>query len=216
MSYYEGLCLKKPGAHPLLAASIFTYHNAMIQQFTSLSLLPAAIIMAATAAIERWNGRIYICKCGFVKLWEGVPNGAGNSQHIADWYSLSHIIHGFLFYGLTHLIARHASMTLRLGLATLIECGWEILENSSFIIDRYREATISLDYFGDSILNSMCDVGFMVLGFWAASRLPTRITIAAAIAMELLALTVIRDNLTLNVVMLLHPLEIIKNWQAAL
>jgi Protein of unknown function (DUF2585) len=188
----------------------------MTNRFTPAAFLPAALIMAITAFIERMNGRIYICKCGFVKLWEGVPNGPGNSQHIADWYSLSHIIHGFLFYGLTHLIMRRTSIMWRLALATLIECGWEILENSSFIINRYREGTISLDYFGDSILNSMCDVGFMIFGFWAASRLPSRITMVAAIAMELLALYVIRDNLTLNVVMLLHPFEFIKNWQAAL
>jgi hypothetical protein len=179
-------------------------------------LTPAVLIMAVTAFIERMNGRIYICKCGYVKLWEGTVNSAGNSQHIADWYSLSHIIHGFIFYGLTHLIIRRASMAWRLGVATLIECGWEILENSSFIINRYREGTISLDYFGDSILNSMCDVAFMVLGFIVASKLNYKLTIALAIAMEILAVIVIRDNLTLNVIMLLHPIEAIKNWQAAL
>jgi hypothetical protein len=172
--------------------------------------------MAVTAIIERINGRIYICKCGYVKIWEGAVNSPGNSQHIADWYSLSHIIHGFLFYGLTYLLSRGWSMTLRLAMATLIECGWEVMENSSFIINRYREGTISLDYFGDSILNSICDVGFLILGFVIASRLPIRATVMAAIAMELFALYVIRDNLTLNVVMLLHPIEAIKNWQAAL
>ena len=188
----------------------------MTQRFTLRSFIPSFAIMAVTAFIERMNGRIYICKCGYVKLWEGTVNSSGNSQHIADWYTLSHIIHGFLFYGLTHIIARRTSMAVRLGLATLIECGWEILENSSFIINRYREGTISLDYFGDSILNSMCDVLAMVAGFYLASRLPTRLTIALAIAMELLALYVIRDNLTLNIIMLLHPIEAIKIWQAAL
>ncbi len=188
----------------------------MTKQFTIGTFLPAALIMAVAALIERLNGRIYICKCGFVKLWEGAVNSPGNSQHIADWYFLSHIIHGFIFYGLTHVIGQRWSMTMRLAIATVIECGWEILENSSFIINRYREATISLDYFGDSILNSMCDVLAMIIGFYLASRLPTRLTIAAAIAMELLALYVIRDNLVLNVVMLVHPIEAIKAWQAAL
>jgi hypothetical protein len=188
----------------------------MTRSFSLQTFLPAILLMTLTAFVERINERIYICKCGYVKLWEGVPNSAGNSQHIADWYSLSHIIHGFLFYGLTHLIARNTSMSVRLGLATLIECGWEILENSSFIINRYREGTVSLNYFGDSILNSMCDIGFMILGFWVASRLPSRIIVMAAIAMELMALYVIKDNLTLNVIMLLHPMEAIKNWQAAL
>jgi Protein of unknown function (DUF2585) len=176
--------------------------------------LPSVLIMTLTAFIERMNGRIYICKCGFVKLWEGVANGPGNSQHIADWYSLSHIIHGFLFYGLTHLIIRRVSFAWRLAVATLIECAWEILENSSFIINRYREGTISLDYFGDSILNSMCDIGFMILGFVAASKLNYKITLALAVAMEILAVIVIRDNLTLNVIMLLHPFDIIKEWQS--
>jgi Protein of unknown function (DUF2585) len=176
-------------------------------RLTPVTLIPAIAIMALTAVVERINGRIYICKCGFVKLWEGAVHSSGNSQHIADWYTLSHIIHGFLFYGLTYLVGKNWPIMFRLALATLIECGWEILENSSFIINRYREGTISLDYFGDSILNSMSDVGFMIFGFVIANRLPMRSVIVAAIAM---------DNLTLNVVMLLHPIDVIKNWQAAL
>jgi Protein of unknown function (DUF2585) len=180
------------------------------------SYLPIAAIIATTAMIERINGRLYICKCGYVKLWEGAVNSSGNSQHIADWYSLSHIIHGFLFYGATYLIGRKWSFATRLAGATLVEAAWEVFENSAFIINRYRTATFSLDYFGDSILNSMSDICFMILGFWLASRLATRTTIFAALAMELLALLVIRDNLTLNVIMLIYPIEAIKHWQAAL
>ena len=180
------------------------------------TVLPPAIIMFVAAIAEHINGRIYICKCGFVKLWEGSVNSSGNSQQIADWYSLSHIIHGFIFYGFAQLLFRRWTLSAKLALATFIECSWEVFENSSFIINRYREATISLDYFGDSILNSMWDVAFMILGFYAASRIPVRVTIGLAIAMELLALYVIRDNLTLNIVMLLHPIEAIRNWQAAL
>lgn len=176
--------------------------------------LPVATIIAGVALIEYAQGRLLICKCGYVKLWEGVVNSAENSQHIADWYSLSHIIHGFIFSGLTWLLVRKWPLDYRLLAATIIESGWELLENSSFIINRYREGTISLDYFGDSIINSTSDIAFMIIGFFIASKLPWKITLAAAIVMELLALYVIRDNLTLNVIMLLYPLEAIKNWQA--
>lgn len=176
--------------------------------------LPVALVVFAVALIEYAQGRLLICKCGYVKLWEGVVNSAENSQHIADWYSLSHIIHGFIFFGLTWLLVRKWPLAYRLLVATLVEGGWELLENSSFIINRYREGTISLDYFGDSIVNSTSDIAFMIIGFFIASKLPWKITLAAAIVMELLALYVIRDNLTLNVIMLLYPLEVIKNWQA--
>jgi Protein of unknown function (DUF2585) len=180
----------------------------------AVTYLPIAFIIVSVAFIEYAQGRLLICKCGYVKLWEGVVNSSDNSQHIADWYSLSHIIHGFIFFGVTWLLVRKWPLAYKLLAATLIEGGWELLENSSFIINRYREGTISLDYFGDSVINSTSDIAFMIIGFFIASKLPWKITIAAAIAMELLALYVIRDNLTLNIVMLLYPLEVIKHWQA--
>lgn len=179
-----------------------------------IPFLPIAGIIAFVAVVEYLNGRLVVCKCGYVKLWEGVVNSPENSQHIADWYSLSHIIHGFIFFGLFWLIARNWSLAHRLVAATMIEGTWELFENSAFIINRYREGTASLDYFGDSIVNSTSDIVFMMIGFFIASKLPWKITVTAAIAMELLALYVIRDNLTLNVLMLLHPIEGIKNWQA--
>lgn len=131
---------------------------------------------------EYMMGRTPICTCGYVKLWEGTVNSSGNSQHISDWYTPSHIIHGFIFYGMAHFLMRGKPIAVRLLLALVIESGWELLENSPLIIDRYRTATISLDYYGDSILNSAMDTVFMVVGFFFASRAPVALTVAIAIS----------------------------------
>jgi hypothetical protein len=137
-----------------------------------------------------------------------------NSQHISDWYSLSHVIHGLLFYAGTWWLFRQWSFGDRLALATLVESAWEVLENTPWIINRYREGTVSLDYFGDSVINSLSDIGMMMVGFWLAARLPVRLSIGLALLLELIALVAIRDNLTLNVLMLLWPIEAVRDWQA--
>ena len=174
----------------------------------------ALAIVAIAALILMWMGRPPICTCGEVRLWVGTVNGPGNSQHLADWYMPSHVIHGFLFYFLGWLCLRRNPPGDRLIGAVLIESGWEILENSPVIIDRYREATIALGYTGDSVVNSAADIGWMVVGFALARRLPVWLTVALAIALELLTLAIIRDNLTLNVIMLLAPSDSIRAWQA--
>lgn len=177
--------------------------------------LTAAIILAA-AAYLLWIGREPICKCGDIKLWHGQTMSSENSQHIADWYTPSHLLHGIIFYGLLWLFARRVPFGWRLVIATLIEAAWELVENSDAIIERYRAVTISLDYYGDSVLNSTADIIAMVVGFFLASRLPVWASVALVIGFELLTMWIIRDGLTLNVVMLLYPLDAIRDWQAAL
>jgi hypothetical protein len=159
-------------------------------------------------------GRVPICTCGTVKLWHGVTMSAENSQHLSDWYSLSHIIHGLIFYLAAHWLFPRWSFGDRLALATFVEAFWEVIENTPWIIERYRAGTVSLDYFGDSVINSLSDVLMMMLGFWLAVRMPVSRSIALAVALELIALVAIRDNLTLNVLMLLWPVEAIRDWQA--
>lgn len=159
-------------------------------------------------------GRVPICTCGYVKPWHGIVASSENSQHLSDWYTFSHVIHGFAFYGLFWLVAPRSPLAFRLAAATLLEASWEIVENTDLVINRYREATVSLDYYGDSVINSMADILSMVAGFVVASRLRLWVVVALTAALETFVAWMIRDNLTLNIIMLIHPIEAIKAWQS--
>ena len=174
--------------------------------------LAALFMLLATVAILLAMGRPPICACGEIDLWGSV--GPKQSQMLADWYSPSHLVHGFLFYGALHLVARHWTVERRFLLALFVEAAWEVIENTPAVIDRYRESTIALGYVGDSIVNNISDIAMMAVGFLAARRLPVWLSLAIVLALELIPLLVIRDNLFLNVWMLLAPNRAVIDWQS--
>ena len=174
----------------------------------------ALLIIALAAAAELAFGRHPICTCGAVDLWVGGRDSPKTSQMLADWYSLSHVVHGLLFYAALWLLLRRSPVELRFMIAFVIEASWEVIENTPFVIDRYRETTAALGYSGDSVLNSVSDVLMMCVGFLAARKLPVWACVILLISLELVPLFVIRDNLTLNVLNLLAPNHTIQAWQA--
>ena len=211
------------------------------------SMLVSIFVIAVFAVILYMMGQPVLCECGFTKLWHGpMVLTSENSQHISDWYTFSHVIHGFIFYWIAWLLGRKRGLARRsfpdlrsfneggsegglvrrsfseggwsIGsmflLALLVETGWEIFENTDFTINRYRAVTISLDYFGDSVINSTGDVLAMVLGFFLAYRLPVWATLTLIVAMEAFVGYWIRDNLLLNIVMLVYPMDAILQWQS--
>ena len=169
--------------------------------------------MLGTAVLLRLLGRVWWCECGqwFVASWDIWSRH--NSQHLIDPYFFSHVLHGILFFPLLAFWSNKLSLSVRYRLVMLIEAFWEVLENSPFIIERYREGTIALSYFGDSIANSMFDLLACCLGFVLAAKLRPWQSVAVFITTEVIMLLAIRDNLFLNVLMLIAPLDIIREWQ---
>jgi hypothetical protein len=177
-------------------------------------LLPLAILVL-DAVVMLAMGRHPFCQCGWVSLWSGDIWSSENSQQLADAYSFTHITHGVLFYWLLLPLAGAVPLWLRRALALGIETAWELFENTDYVIQRYREATVSLDYYGDSVLNSAGDLAFCLVGFWLATRLPGRVTVVGVVLSEVALALWIRDGLLLNVLMLLYPIQAIKDWQLA-
>lgn len=178
-----------------------------------VDLAVALTIVVITASLEIAMGRSLVYRNGPVRAWVSEVNSDENSQQLSDWYTFSHVIHGALFYGATHLAMGPASLGLRAAIALGIEATWESYENTNTVINRYRAATIALGYYGDSVLNSMSDIVACMLGFLLASRLRWWWTVSWVVAAEILVAMVIRDNLTLNVIMLIWPIDAIKRWQ---
>ena len=174
----------------------------------------AVTILTAAAIAELAMGRVPICTCGAIDLWVGLRDSPRTSQMLTDWYSLSHVVHGLLFYAGLWFVARRWQVECRFAVAVLIEATWEVIENTPIVIDRYRETAAALGYNGDSVINSVSDVIMMMIGFLAARKLPVWASIAVLIVLEVLPLFVIRDNLTLNVWNLLAPNPAVQAWQA--
>lgn len=191
-----------------------TEWSALVNSRARPFLIAGFAVIVLQAFVLAVMGRPWICTCGEIKLWHGVVKSSGNSQHISDWYTFSHIVHGFLFYALLHWLTPQWTLAKRLLAAIAIEVSWELVENSSFIIDRYRAETISFDYYGDSIINSLSDTVAMIVGFVLAAVWPVWVSVAAVLGLEIFLALAIRDNLLLNIIMLVWPLDAIKAWQA--
>lgn len=181
---------------------------------TRRTVIAAFVILAAAAAILLAMGRNPICTCGTVDLWVGSRDSPKTSQMLADWYSLSHVVHGLLFYAALWLVARRWPVQWRFLMALLVEATWEVTENTPFVIDRYRETTAALGYTGDSVINSLSDILMMCIGFLAARKLPVWAAILLLVVLELVPLFVIRDNLALNILNLVAPNAAVAAWQA--
>ena len=174
----------------------------------------AAFLGAVIIAITLWSwGQPLICTCGTVQFWIGSIWSSGNSQHIADWYTLSHIVHGMLVVLLGRLLLPRVSMAVLCAVAVVTGTGWEVLEHTDWVLGKFRVNTVNQGYVGDSVLNAVSDYLFMLGGFYVASRLRNMQVAALVVAFEVTAGFIARDSLMLESVMLIHRIEAIEAWQ---
>lgn len=177
-------------------------------------LIAAGLLIAVQAGILLFLGQPLVCTCGYIKFWEGAVFSIGNSQHLTDWYTFSHLIHGFLFYLAVWAVFPRMPVAQRFAIALGIEVGWEVMENTPWVIDHYREQALAAGYMGDSIINSVSDTLAMILGFVLAWRLPVWVTLAVAAAIEVGVGYAIHDGFILNVLNFIHPFDFIREWQS--
>lgn len=175
--------------------------------------LALVALLAATAFVLRAQGRLWICECGRVLLWVADAWSADTSQHLADPYSLTHVLHGVAFCGALALLFPRLEASRRFLLAVLAEAIWEVIENTNYVIDRYREATAALGYTGDTVVNSVGDIAACALGFLIARALGLWRSVVLFVAVEIILVLWIRDSLLLNILMLFYPLDSVKRWQ---
>lgn len=181
--------------------------------FETKTLLSCLAILAVAVVTLDLQGRVWWCQAGDYTPWSWDIWTAHNSQHILDPYTFTHILHGVLEFWLIGLVFWKVPLAWRFVIAIFIESSWEVAENSSYIINRYREETLSLNYFGDSIINSVADIAACAFGFYVAYKIKFWRSLAFFIATEVILLLTIRDSLIINIIMLIYPIEAIKLWQ---
>ena len=185
-----------------------------IQEFPYPTSTIALIILTTIIALDLM-GRVWWCQVGDPVPWPWIVLSRHNSQHLIDPYSFTHILHGILEFWLIGLVFRKVPVAWRFVIAIFIESSWEVVENTNYVINRYREATISLDYYGDSILNSLADIVCCGIGFMIAQKIRLWWSLAVFVTMEVILLFWIRDSLLLNILMLVWPLDSVRSWQAS-
>lgn len=180
----------------------------------ALQIVTACVIVLLMIVLLRAQGRLFICACGEVQIWTSDTCSSNNSQHLLDPYSFTHVLHGVMFFWLITLLFRRMARGRQVLLALLLEAVWEVIENSSFIIDRYRTATAALGYQGDTVVNSIGDLLCALLGYLIARKLGVRRSLILFLLVELILILWIHDSLLLQILMLLRPIAAIKLWQA--
>ena len=189
---------------------------AAIKRFRAQTYWPVLAMLAslaATALMLRLEGRLWFCACGSIQIWSGQICSANNSQHFLDPYSFTHVLHGFLFFWLIAWLLSRLRANWQLALAVAVEAGWEVFENTNFIIDRYRSETAALGYTGDTVVNSFGDILCCLIGFIVARRLGLRRSLVVFAILELVLIVWIKDSLLLEILMLVVPIDTVRAWQ---